>query len=70
MSDETSGVKRAERRSRSLMLHGYGGAALRVFGTYIVDDDGKTPQHRRPRLPSGECRGAVAALATLPYTQR
>lgn len=28
---------RAERHSRSVILHGYGGAALRVFGTYIVE---------------------------------
>jgi hypothetical protein len=33
--------RRAERHSRSVMLHGYGGAALRIFGTYTVDDDGK-----------------------------
>lgn len=35
------GKVRAERKSRSIMLHGYGGAALRVFGTYMVDEDGK-----------------------------
>lgn len=40
---QDGGKARAERRSRSVMLHGYGGAALRVFGTYVVDDDG-TPR--------------------------
>lgn len=34
-------VTRAERKSRSVLLHGYGGAALRVFGTYQLDDQGK-----------------------------
>lgn len=47
-SGETPSVEqpkrpRAERRSRSVLLHGYGGAALRVFGTYTVNDDG-TPR--------------------------
>lgn len=32
---------RAERHSRSVLLHGYGGATLRIFGTYQVDDDGQ-----------------------------
>lgn len=32
---------RPERHSRSVLLHGYGGAALRVFGTYTVKGDGK-----------------------------
>lgn len=34
-------VQRAERKSRSVLLHGYGGAMLRIFGTYQVDDGGK-----------------------------
>lgn len=38
--DKRNEVKRPERRSRSVMLHGFGGAALRVFGTYVVDDNG------------------------------
>lgn len=35
-----SAKRRSERKSRSVMLHGYGGAALRVFGTYVVDETG------------------------------
>lgn len=34
-------VSRAERRSRSVLLHGYGGAMLRIFGTYQLGGDGK-----------------------------
>lgn len=34
---------RAERKSRSVLLHGYGGAMLRIFGTYQLDDEG-TPE--------------------------
>lgn len=41
-SAESKGkVTRAERKSRSVLLHGYGGAALRVFGTYQLDSEGK-----------------------------
>jgi hypothetical protein len=32
---------RAERHSRSVLLHGYGGAMLRIFGTYQLNDGGK-----------------------------
>lgn len=38
---EEKKVSRAERKSRSVLLHGYGGAMLRIFGTYQLDDDGK-----------------------------
>lgn len=44
MVEKSDGKKkqvRAERRSRSVLLHGYGGAMLRIFGTYQLDDDGK-----------------------------
>jgi hypothetical protein len=41
---EQTAQKRPQRHSRSAMLHGFGGAALRVFGTYVVDDDG-TPRN-------------------------
>lgn len=34
-------TQRAERRSRSVLLHGYGGAMLRIFGTYQLDGNGK-----------------------------
>lgn len=35
------GASRAERKSRSVLLHGYGGAMLKIFGTYQIDDGGK-----------------------------
>lgn len=34
-------AKRAERRSRSVLLHGTGGAMLRIFGTYQISSSGK-----------------------------
>lgn len=34
-------IERAERKSRSVLLHGYGGAMLRIFGTYQLSGDGK-----------------------------
>lgn len=40
-NNEKAGSKRAERKSRSVLLHGYGGAMLRVFGTYQLDDNGQ-----------------------------
>lgn len=58
--------KRAERRSRSVLLHGYGGSTLRVFGTYVVDDDGQArnivvrayhrPSASEPQQPSDATR--------------
>lgn len=49
--------ERAQRKSRSVLLHGYGGAALRVFGTYLVDDDG-TPRRIVVRAYHRESGGA------------
>lgn len=40
-SADNKKIKRAERKSRSVLLHGYGGAMLRVFGTYQLDGEGK-----------------------------
>jgi hypothetical protein len=39
--DGQAGYTRPERHSRSVLLHGYGGAALRVFGTYTVNGAGE-----------------------------
>lgn len=38
---EEAKPRRAERHSRSVLLHGYGGAMLRIFGTYQIDEEGK-----------------------------
>lgn len=40
-ADEGQDYTRPERHSRSVLLHGYGGAALRVFGTYVVGGEGE-----------------------------
>jgi hypothetical protein len=39
MVEKKQKTERAERRSRSVLLHGYGGAMLRIFGTYQLDGD-------------------------------